>query len=303
MGGTVMKEPAETINKPEFRFRNNVHCRIFRFLPALCGIALSGCVATGQEPHGVKPLYTYPVTSNETPYSQCLKELAPIKANNLPVFSVGEVADKTGQINYDENGHVISQGISEMTVSALYKTGKVNLVERLDLRIPLAEVKLAEQGRLNRDISVFKNLPASDFIIVGALTELNYSIASGGARLAVKGIGGGVRTVVINVALDLRVIDAKNFAVRYVSTLQKQIFGVEVEANVFRFFGSTLVEFEAGSVRNEPLQLGVRSVVEMGVYQIMTDFLKLPSSRSCALVETDHMSGHLQRLSPENGEE
>jgi len=269
----------------------------------LCGIGLSGCVATGQELQGVKPLYTYPVTSNETPYSQCLKNLASIKANNLPVFSVGEVADKTGQINYDENGHVVSQGISEMTVSALYKTGKVNLVERLDLRIPLAEVKLAEQGRLDRDISVFTKLPASDFIVVGALTELNYNIASGGARLAIKGIGGGVRTVVINVALDLRVVDAKSFAVRYVSILQKQIFGVEVEANVFRFFGNTLVELDAGSVRNEPLQLGVRSVVEMGVYQIMTDFLGLPSSKSCTLVETGHFDGHLQRLSPENGEE
>ena len=272
-------------------------------LMALCGIAMAGCVATGQEPNGVKPLYTYPVTTNETPYSLCLRELAPLKANNLPVFSVGEVADKTGQINYDENGNVVSQGISEMAVSALYKTGKVNLVERLDLRIPLAEVKLAEQGRLDRDISVFKDLPASDFIVVGALTELNYNIASGGARLAIKGIGGGVRTVIINVALDLRVIDARNFAVRYVSTLQKQIYGVEVEANVFRFFGNTLVELEAGSVRNEPLQLGVRSVVEMGVYQIMTDFLGLPSSESCTLVETGHMDGHLQRLSPEsNGE-
>jgi len=298
-----MRKISENSKRSKYSLGNNVFKRVCRFFPALYGIALAGCVATGQEPHGVKPLYTYPVTSNETPYSKCLKELAAIKVDNLPVFSVGEVADKTGQINYDENGHVVSQGISEMAVSALYKTGKVNLVERLDLRIPLAEIKLAEQGRLNRDISVFKNLPASDFIVVGALTELNYNIASGGARLAVKGIGGGVRTVVINVALDLRVIDAKNFAVRYVSTLQKQIFGVEVEANVFRFFGSTLVEFEAGSVRNEPLQLGVRSVVEMGVYQIMTDFLKLPSSRSCALVETDHMSGHLQRLSPENGEE
>jgi len=299
-----MQRPTGPSRNPDSGLYGHAIGKITGLLPILCGLALTGCVATGQESQGIKPLYTYPVTTNETPYSRCLKDLASIKGNNLPVFSVGEVADKTGQINYDENGHVVSQGISEMTVSALYKTGKVNLVERLDLRIPLAEVKLAEQGRLNRDISVFKDLPASDFVVVGALTELNYNIASGGARLSVKGIGGGVRTVVINVALDMRVIDAKNFAVRYVSTLQKQIYGFEVEANVFRFFGNTLVELEAGSVRNEPLQLGVRSVVEMGVYQIMTDFLGLPSSKSCTLVETGHFDGHLQRLSPKtNGEE
>ena len=276
-----------------------------RLALAVCSsLAFSGCVATGLEKEGIDPIFTYPVTTNDTPYSQCLKELSKLEADNLPVFSVGEVADKTGQINYEENGNAISQGISEMVISALFKTGKANLVERLDLRIPLAEVKLAEQERLNRDVKQFSSLPASDFIIVGALTELNYNITSGGAQLFVKGIGGGARTVVINVALDLRVVDAKNFAVRYVSSLQKQIFGYEVEANVFRFFGSTLVEFGAGAVQNEPLQLGVRSVAEMAIYQVMTDFLRLPSSKSCQLVQSGHMAEHLERLAPEaNGEE
>jgi curli biogenesis system outer membrane secretion channel CsgG len=65
--------------------------------------------------------------------------------------------------------------------------------------------------------------------------------------------------------------------------LQKQIFGYEVEANIFRFFGSRLVEFNAGRIQNEPLQLGVRSVVEMAVYQIMTDYLGLPASQGCAV--------------------
>ena len=270
----------------------------------VCAVTLTGCIATGQEPEGVAPIYTYPVTNNDTPYSQCLTELSILEAENLPVFSVGEVADKSGQLNLEENGNAISQGISEMVISALYKTRKANLVERLDLRIPLAEVKLSEQKRLNRDIEEFGDLPASDFIIVGALTELNYNITSGGAQLFVRGIGGGARTVVINVALDLRVVDAKNFAVRYVSSLQKQIFGYEVEANVFRFFGNTLVEFGAGAVQNEPLQLGVRSVAEMAIYQVMTDFLGLPSSESCQLVQTGHMAKHLERLAPKaNGEE
>ena len=252
---------------------------------------------------GVKPAYSYAVTSNDTPYSQCLTELQQFQVQKKPVFSVGEVADKTGQINYDDNGHALSQGASEMVISALYKTGKTHLVERLDLRIPLAEVKLSEQRRLSRNIKNYGKLPASDFIVVGALTELNYNIVSGGAQAFVQGIGGGARSVVINVALDLRVIDARNFAIRYVSTLQKQIFGYEVEANVFRFFGNTLVEFDAGAIRNEPLQLGVRSVAEMAVYQIMTDFLGLPQTEHCRMVESDHMASHLNQLKSVEGEQ
>ena len=97
------------------------------------------------------------------------------------------------------------------------------MVERFDLRIPLAEVRLSEQGRLNRKIEDYGQLPASDFVLVGALTELNYNIVSEGAQLFIKGIGGGARTVVINVALDLRVINSRNFSVPYVTSLQKQI--------------------------------------------------------------------------------
>lgn len=267
-------------------------------LKCLCVLVpflLSSCAMAPLQSNnaGIEPAFSYAVTDNNTPYSQCLETLRNIPANNLPVFAVGEIADKTGQINYDENGHALTQGVSEMVISALAKTGKAHMVERLDLRIPLAEVKLAEQKKLNRSVDDYGKLPASDFIIVGALTELNYNIISGGAQLFVRGIGGGMRTVVVNVAMDLRVVDSKNFAIRYVTTLQKQILGYEVEANVFRFFGDTLIEFDAGAIRNEPMQLGVRSVAEMAVYQIMTDFLKLPGAPGCTLVESDAMKAHL----------
>jgi curli biogenesis system outer membrane secretion channel CsgG len=267
---------------------------------SLTASLLSGCeVMPGSSGPGVRPTYSFPVTDNDTPYSQCLGELRNTPANNLPIFAVGEVADKTGQINYDENGHALSQGVSEMVISALFKSGMTHQVERLDLRIPLAELKLAEQDRLSRPMTDYSKLPASDFIVVGALTELNYNIVSGGAQLFIQGIGGGARTVVINVALDLRVVDSRNFAIRYVSSLQKQIYGFEVEANIFRFFGDTLVEFDAGAIKNEPLQLGVRSVVEMAVYQIMTDYLGLPSKSGCELVKTGHMASYLEQLKPE----
>lgn len=169
------------------------------------------------------------------------------------------------------------------------------MVERLDLRIPLAEVKLSEQKRLSRSIEDYGRLPASDFILVGALTELNYNIVSGGSELFIQGIGGGGRMVVINVAMDLRVIDSRNFTIRYVSSLQKQVVGYEVEANVFRFFGNTLVEFDTGAIRNEPMQLAVRSVAEMSVYQIFTDYLKLPVASGCSLAENDSMESFLKK--------
>lgn len=249
-------------------------------------VSLVSCGAPMYGKKGVKPEYTFPVTSNETPYSGCLRALAKIPGNNVPAIAVGQVADRTGQINYQENGNVLTQGVSEMVMSALYKTRKTELIERYDLRIPLAELKMHEQKLTNIPVNTIKIRP-SDFVILGALTELNYNIVSDGVGLWIQGVGAGVRTVVINIALDLRVVDSRTFAVRYVSSLQKQIYGFEVEANIFRFFGNQLVEFDAGRIANEPLQLGVRSVVEMATYQIMTDFLGLPKEQRCELVEPE----------------
>lgn len=256
--------------------------------------AFTGCAPVPYQATGVEAAFSFPVTTNHTPYSQCLMKLRQIPGNHLPVMAVGEVADKTGQINYDENGHALSQGVSEMVMSAVFKTGKANMAERFDLRIPLAELKMVQQQLTDENAKAYR-VKTSDFVILGALTELNYNIVSDGLGLWVSGVGAGGRTVVINVALDLRVVDSKSFAVRYVTSLQKQIYGFEVEANVFRFFGTQLIEFDAGRIQNEPLQLGVRSVVEMAVYQIMTDFLGLPKAEGCDLVETDYMSNHLKR--------
>lgn len=272
--------------------------RLLKPAIGLAVIALGGCTTPATiGTSGTEPLLGAAVTNNDTPYSKCLGALGQLAGSNLPVFAVGEVADKTGQFQPTGNGTstVLTQGVSEMVMSALYKTRKARLVERYDLRIPLAQAKMAEQKLTSPESAIRPGtVRGSDFVLMGALTELNYNITSGGGRLAVGGIGAGARTVVINVGLDLRVVNSRTFEVPYVTSLQKQIIGFEVEANVFRFFGTQLVEFDAGMRKNEPVQLGVRSVVEMAVYQIMTDFLGLSQTPECGLVKTTFMESYLK---------
>jgi curli production assembly/transport component CsgG/holdfast attachment protein HfaB len=258
---------------------------------ALAVTLLSGCAALSvrETPAGIEPVWRFPVTSNDTPYSRCLASLAAQPGDNLPTVAVGEVADKTGQFNANERGFALSQGASEMVVSAFFKTRKVRLVERLDLRVVNQELNL-RKGKLVDEPLQAGAMRGADFVAVGALTELNYNIVSDGAGLWIGGVGAGGKGVVVNVALDLRLINARTLDVVYVSSVQKQIVGHEIEANIFRFFNSTLVELDAGQVRNEPLQLGVRSVSEMAVHQVMTDFLGLPATPECRLVEDGAMA-------------
>ncbi|MBO9712440.1 CsgG/HfaB family protein [Sphingomonas sp.] len=229
---------------------------------------------------GIRTASQFPVTSNETPYSACLRALAAAPGVNLPAIAVGEVADKTGQFSVQDHGYALSQGATEMVISAFHKTGKVRLVERADLRVANQELTFRKNTLVSDPLKPGA-LRQIDFYVVGALTELNYNILSQGAGLWIKGIGGGAKAAVVNVALDLRMVNARTLEVAHVVTLQKQIVGREVEANVFRFFSGTLVELDAGKIRNEPLQLGVRSVAEMAVHEIMTDYLGLPPSEGC----------------------
>jgi curli production assembly/transport component CsgG/holdfast attachment protein HfaB len=229
---------------------------------------------------GIATLSRFPVTSNNTPYSQCLTELARQDGDNLPVVAVGNVIDKTGQLDSASQGYVLTQGASEMVISAFYKSGKVHLVERFDLRVANQGFLFRKNGLVGETLQPGK-VRGADFVVSGALTELNYNIMSAGAGLWIAGVGGGARVAVMNVALDLRLVDARSLDILYVASLQKQIVGQEVDANVFRFFDMNLVELDAGQIRNEPLQLGVRSVVEMAVHQILTDFLGLPTADHC----------------------
>lgn len=256
-----------------------------RLLATGLTLLLGGCSALPiqETAAGMAPTWSFPVTNNDKPYSRCVADLRGRPGDNLPAVAVGEVTDKTGQFSVNERGYALSQGAAEMMVSAFFKTGKVRLAERQDLRVVQQELTF-RKGKLVGDPLREGQVRASDFIVTGALTELNYNIVSDGAGLWVSGIGAGMKGVVVNVALDLRVINARTLDIAYVSSLQKQIVGYAVEANVFRFFDATLVELDAGHIRNEPLQLGVRSVAEMAVHQVMTDFLGLPASPECRLV-------------------
>lgn len=267
--------------------RNSIPLSASRIGLALTAAAmLAGCATlpAREAPAGVRTESRFPVTSNDTPYSRCLAALSVNAGANLPVIAVGEVADKTGQFSVEDHGYALSQGATEMVISAFYKTRKVRLVERSDLRVANQELTFRKHTLVGSPLKPGA-VTGANFIVVGALTELNYNILSQGAGLWIKGVGAGGKSAVVNVALDLRLIDARTLEVVYVATLQKQIVGREVEANVFRFFGGTLVELDAGKIRNEPLQLGVRSVAEMAVHQIMTDYLGLPPTPECRLGE------------------
>lgn len=254
---------------------------------------LTGCVsqhARRMAPDEAPVVMGSRVRNNTTPLESAFACLARgIEARHRPqlAIAVGDVKDYTGRYSQQE-GSTITQGGSLMVYSALGKLGPaVRVAERFDTRIAELELAYIDRRQLGDgedhvlDNGKGKNqvpwvpyfggsILRSDYYIIGGITELNYNIQSGGFEFAINNSGIKDRTYTMNIGVDLRIVDTKSLRVVKTVSLEKQITGYEVGADTFRFFGNRLFDVNVGAKNQEPLQLGVRTVLEQGTLELIS---------------------------------
>lgn len=230
------------------------------------------------------------VRANTTPLESAFACLARgIEARRQPqlTIAVGDVKDYTGRYSQQE-GSTITQGGPLMVYSALGKLGPaIRVAERFDTRIAELELAYIDRRQLGDgedhvlDSGKGKSqvpwvpyfggsIQRSDYYIIGGITELNYNIQSGGFEFAINNSGIKNRTYTMNIGADLRIVDTKSLRVVKTVSLEKQITGYEVGADTFRFFGNRLFDVNVGAKNQEPLQLGVRTVLEQGTLELVS---------------------------------
>lgn len=266
----------------------------FAFISMLAASA-SACTTlpSFSEAEYVSPFDGASVVENTTRYSpalECLKPMVGGRGPNAKRFAVGRVSDFTGKEDL-VNGKRITQGAALMVISALAKTG-VPMVERFDTSIADMELKYSDNKLItdNPDSKAHRqifsgSLPGSDYHIVGGITEVNYNIRSGSLESSIRFIGAAARYFVMNVAVDLRVVNTKTLEVVNIQSLQKQIIGTELNGGYFRLFSDGLVDVNAAERTQEPIQKGVRMVIEHAVFNMLTEMNNL-SAQSCARSST-----------------
>lgn len=291
-------------------------------LKAIAAVALStlvsGCQSMMREFEHISSEQRYAIKGpnvihNETPVGPAFTCLADyIRDNKMPPvsISVGNVKDFTGKYSESEGGSAITQGGALMVISALGKLGDTIAVrERFDTIIADREFAYMEAHRLGdgkaRIVSnngqkqkinflpkISGTVQQSQVYIVGGITELNYNISSGGIAAEIAGIGPRVRQFTVSVAADLRLVNTSNLNVVKSVSLQKQVVGYEIEAGIFKFFGDYLYNIEAGVKSQEPLQLAIRSVLEMATLELVStiysfDYEQCFDPKSMQVVETE----------------
>ncbi len=271
---------------------------------ATCALALSACVSPVAGPSGnyTHPIGDAPVTANPTPYSAalvCMAEYAREHHLNSPRIAVGRISDYTGKEESDGSGRKLTQGASLMAISALAKSG-ANLVERYDTSVSELELKYANNKLISDGTSkgpdtpsdyrkiVAGQVPGSDFYLVGGITELNFNIRSAGLNAnagssAVNNLSGEAagELYVMNVGLDLRLVDTRTLQVADVISYQKQIIARQVGVGLFSFFHGNVYNVSVGEGGLEPMQLGVRAVIERAVLEMMANLYGAPGPEVC----------------------
>jgi len=237
------------------------------------------------------------VTENPTAYSEALmcvgEKIRAIPHRNVRI-AVGRIEDATGTYSLRE-GNRVTKGASLMLITALAKMG-IPQVERYDMFVPIEEMKFLADGVLfgpyavkeaygpndvlkrgfdpNRIRVGYKpkrtlKVVSSDYFLAGGLSEMNFNLRVNTGELKIPEIGIGARYAVLNVAGDLRLVRTQTLEIVGVSSLQKQLIAVENKAGFFDFLGH---RFAVGLFQGraaEPIQLGVRTVLERAAIDLI----------------------------------
>ena len=273
-------------------------------LASAAAMVLSACATPIAGPSGLyaQPTGNAPVTANPTPYSAalvCLAEYARKNNVNAPRIAVGRIADYTGKLEADGSGRKVTQGASLMAMSAFAKAG-MPLVERFDTSVSELELKYANNKLISDDPNPKADAPAqyrrilagqvpgSDFYVAGGITELNFNIRSvglnaAGGSSAMNNLSGEAagQLYVMNVGLDLRLVDTRTLQVADVISYQKQIIARQVGVGLFDFFHGNVYNISVGEGGLEPMQLGVRAVIERAVLEMMANLYGAPGPEVC----------------------
>lgn len=231
-------------------------------------------------------------TDNQTAYSGslfCLADNAHRRGWTAPRIAVGQIGDLTGKSSLDE-GAKVTQGASLFAITALGKAG-LPVVERLDSSVSDIELNYAKQHLLsdsperagvdpNNYRKIFAGqIAGSGYYIVGGVTELNNNIKSTGHQLAVSSAATSAlgqagqgqitsRKYVLNVGVDLRLVNSRTQEVVKTVSFQKQILGHETDGTLGGSKSRKILGLNGGTSAIEPIQAGVRALIELGVYQL-----------------------------------
>jgi curli biogenesis system outer membrane secretion channel CsgG len=245
---------------------------------ALAILSLAACNGVAPATENLELTEGPPIEDIVTPMDEALSCLKGRIATSL-TFGVGAIPDKTGRESFQDGGtgKFVSQGAGDIIQSALFKTG-VKLINRRDFGVPLVEAQWGIRDmKLQQPVHLY---------VSGSINSLDF-IPGGGATLAIGGVGPRYRQNRILVGLDMSITNTSNGQVLANIPLQKQIFADEIGVTSYRFFGTTLVDFDAGNQQREAMNFALRQMLYLATFELLTQLMPAEKYVECAVLVED----------------
>lgn len=135
--------------------------------------------------------------------------------------AVFDFEDKTGHRWHWWTGQPVGQGMADMLVTALVKSGKYQVFERQEIGKIISEQKLGLAGAVTPETAAkVGKLLGVELAVIGSVTEFGYKKERVGGRI--KGIGVGVKTSVASVGIDVRLINTTTGEILVAENVRKE---------------------------------------------------------------------------------
>lgn len=246
-------------------------------LAAICLLALglSGCMMGHEVAKTMEPSVAV------TPMQPGLRDFPKISNGKPVTVAVYNFLDKTGQRKPADNianiSTAVTQGAEIYLIKALDDIADGNffdVVERNGMESLIKERQIIRQAREkydpNKDLAPLK---FAGVIIEGGIVGYDSNKHTGGAGARIMGIGPQTEWRVDIVTVGLRAVSVLTGEVILAVSAEKTILSTNTAINVFRFYdlGTKVLEIEAGTSTNEPVNYAVRQAIEFAVVQMVEE--------------------------------
>lgn len=153
----------------------------------------------------------------------------------IAVFSFD---DKTDHRWHWWTGQPVGEGMADMLVTSLVKTGKYVVIERQEMEQLLKEQALGMSGVVTPESAAqVGKVLGVELAVFGAVTEFGYSESDVGGALKSRGLGLGVKTTKATVAVDVRLVNTSTAEIVQAENVRKEEAkkGISIDTQKFDF--------------------------------------------------------------------
>lgn len=244
-------------------------------LVLILSLGLTGCVVTDEIINNSPPVIS------STPLAKGLKDFPGISNNKPVTIAVYNFLDKTGQRKPADNianiSTAVTQGAEIYLIKALMDLANgrfFDVVERGGMEALVKERQIIRQARErfepNRGLGPLK---FAGIILEGGIVGYDTNKYTGGAGARIMGIGPMTEWRVDIVTVGIRAVSVLTGQVILTVSAEKTILSTNTAINVFRFYdlGTKVLEIEAGTSTNEPVNYAVRQAIEFAVVNMVKE--------------------------------